>query len=258
MLEVLVVLAFLVFFPPVRAAELVAGERAHRDGFRDVQQVPRLDGVLEVGVERPGLVRDVDVLVAFAGVLDVGKCLLQAPFLPEHVDVLRHRLLEVRAHVGVVDAVLAFEQRLDALAFLLGGSFDDRFRVAIGVLDGAAVRGGLRRARFADGDAEVLALGVRVGAGLNLRLGHVRARGVPAGARAEHEQFGERVPAEAVAAVEAHTRTLAGRVEAVDARLAVLVDLDAAHRVVLAGLDRHRFLEAVDAFEVAREVEDVL
>ncbi|CDK40183.1 hypothetical protein BN903_93 [Halorubrum sp. AJ67] len=81
---------------------------------------------------------------------------------------------------------------------------------------------------------------------------------MPAGALPEDDELRQRVAAEAVRAVDRRTGALAGRVQPVDDGLAVLVRLDAAHRVVLAGLDRHRLREPVRALEVLREVEDVL
>jgi len=81
---------------------------------------------------------------------------------------------------------------------------------------------------------------------------------VATGALAEDDQFRKGVAAESVPSVDGDTGALAGGVEAVDAALSVLVDLDAAHRIVLAGLDRHRLDEAVDSLEVLREVQNVL
>src|SRR6202022_1598243 len=63
--------------------------------------------------------------------------------------------------------------------------------------------------------------------------------------------------AQPVAAVDRHASNLAGGVQAGDRRLAVDVGLDAAHDVVVAGLDVDRLAGDVNAGEVAAEVDDL-
>src|SRR6056297_336734 len=108
-LEPLLVLALLVLLAPVGAAELVAGERAERDGLTEVDEVLHLDGVDEVRVERARGVVDVDVLVLLADLADVLQCLLQALLVAEDVDVLGHRLLKLLADLGLLDAFVLLE-----------------------------------------------------------------------------------------------------------------------------------------------------
>ena len=81
--------------------------------------------------------------------------------------------------------------------------------------------------------------------------------GVGAGAAAEDQRVEQRVGAEPVAAVDRDAGGLAGRVEAGDVGAAVDVGLDAAHRVVVAGLDVDRFAGDVDAGEVAADEDDL-
>src|SRR6185295_9204146 len=89
-------------------------------------------------------------------------------------------------------------------------------------------------------------------------VGPLRPRGgVGAGAAAEDQRVEQRVGAEAVAAVDRDAGGLAGGVEAGDVGAAVDVGLDAAHRVVVAGLDVDRFAGDVDAGEVAADQDDL-
>ena len=81
--------------------------------------------------------------------------------------------------------------------------------------------------------------------------------GVGARAAAEHERVEQRVRAQPVAAVHGHAGALARRVEAGDLGLAVHVGLDAAHDVVVTGLDVDRLARDVDAGEVAPDVDDL-
>ncbi len=134
-----------------------------------------------------------------------------------------------------------------------------------------------RRRQLAADVGRVLAL-VPVAQGLELagdpfvragrRLGHRGAAHVvghgPAGAVAEDEQVDQRVGAQAVGAVDAHARALAGRVEArhdgvggVDHDAAVDVRGHPAHGVVGRGLDGHRLGQRLDALVDAGEVGDV-
>ena len=86
-------------------------------------------------------------------------------------------------------------------------------------------------------------------------LGHLG--GVGAGAAAEDQGVQQRVGAQAVAAVHRHAGALAGGVEAGHLGLAVHVGLDAAHHVVVAGLDVDGLLGDVRAREVAAHVHDL-
>ena len=81
--------------------------------------------------------------------------------------------------------------------------------------------------------------------------------GVLAGAGAEDQGVEQGVGAEAVAAVDRDAGALAGRVEAGHVGGAVDVGLDAAHRVVVAGLDVDRLPGDVDAGEVAADEDDL-
>ena len=80
---------------------------------------------------------------------------------------------------------------------------------------------------------------------------------VLAGAAAEDQRVEQRVGAEPVAAVDGDAGALAGGVEARDLGRAVDVGLDAAHRVVVAGLDVDRLAGDVDAGEVAADEHDL-
>ena len=120
------------------------------------------------------------------------------------------------------------------------------------------------------GDAPALAALAADDVGdLLLLVGEDRARGdaevgplgavgrVLAGAAAEDERVEEGVGAQAVAAVDRDAGALAGGVEAGDVGGAVDVGLDAAHRVVVAGLDVDGLLGDVDAGEVAADEDDL-
>ena len=256
MLEPAVVLPLLVFLSPVGAPELLAGQGPERDGFGYLDEVSGLDGVDEVGVERPGGVRDGDVLVPLAALPDDLEGPLEALLVAEDVDVFGHGLLQVCPDFGVVGAV-ALEHVGDAGPLGFDGVFDDSVgfdHVAVGGDVAARVDGtGVDRrveTRF------VLAAGG--GTGRHLGGAEVRAGGVSARPGPEDDEFRQGVAAQPVRAVDGRTRTLAGGVQPAHAGFAVLVGLDAAHVVVLAGLDRHRLLDGVDALEVLREVDDVL
>ena len=77
-----------------------------------------------------------------------------------------------------------------------------------------------------------------------------------AGAAAEDDRLEQRVAAQAVGAVHAHAGALAGGVEPGQLGAPSHVGVDAAHGVVLAGHDRHRLGDRVDALEVDGEVAD--
>ena len=80
---------------------------------------------------------------------------------------------------------------------------------------------------------------------------------VLAAAAAEDQRVEQRVGAEPVAAVDRDACHLAGRVEAGHVGPAPDVGLDAAHRVVVAGLDVDRLTGDVDAGEVAADEDDL-
>ncbi len=84
-----------------------------------------------------------------------------------------------------------------------------------------------------------------------------RVGAVLAGAAAEDQRVEQRVGAEAVAAVHGDAGDLASRVEAGNLGGAVGVGADAAHRVVVAGLDVDRLAGDVDSGEVAADQHDL-
>ena len=94
-------------------------------------------------------------------------------------------------------------------------------------------------------------------AGCGHRHAACHLSGVGAGAAAEDQRVEQGVRAEAVAAVHRHAGAFAGGVEARDVGLALDVGLDAAHHVVVAGLDVYRLGGDVRAGEVAAHVHDL-
>jgi hypothetical protein len=99
---------------------------------------------------------------------------------------------------------------------------------------------------------------------LDDRPGDVRLRdaerdlgGMDTRAAAEDERVEQRVRAQAVTPVDRDACHFAGGVEAVHVGVAVHVGLDAAHDVVIAGLDVDRLARDVDAGEVAADVDDL-
>src|SRR5262249_43591587 len=106
------------------------------------------------------------------------------------------------------------------------------------------------------GDAPLLVIEQSVG---DVRLvpafgpiGRVHAR-----AAAEDQRVEQRIRAEPVAAVDRDAGDLPGRVEAGDGGAALVVRLDATHRVVVAGLDVDRLLGDVDPGEVPADQDDL-
>jgi len=132
-------------------------------------------------------------LYCLSRLVEVAKRLLEPTLLAEHVDVRGHRLLDLRAGLGVV-ATLPREQFLNAVF----GALNFRFEHAIGVRRHRAAvgRGGILPAGLADLDLELVVGGLPLAvlAGRDLGLAHLLAGRVTPGALPEDDEPGRALP----------------------------------------------------------------
>ena len=202
----------------VRAAALVAFQRAEDDGLSAVQHEAELQREDQVGVEDLALVVYDDLVVPGAQFVEIVECGPHPFVITEDGEVSVHRLAEIASDGAEELAATVAGKNVPNLCYV----DVSRVVVDVGVLLGPDVVGG-----------------------------------VLAGTSTEDEGVEERVRAEAVAAVDADTGRLARSVEAGHVREAVDIGLDAAHLVVHSGTYGDRLVGHVGVGEVDAKLADL-
>ncbi len=213
MLEPLGVVAGRIVGAEMRTAAFPPRQGPLGDDLRDVEQPLQLQRLEDLEIERSRRRAAADRGILLAQAANLPGRLGDGAFVAKNADFLRQHGSQRFPQVVVRHGIAAAEHAFELRRL------QREMPAQHGLL-------GLER--------EVAAAGVDV-------FGHQAA---------EDQRVEQGISAQPVGAMHAHAGTLAGGVEIVDRRAAADVRVDAAHGIVLAGLDRYRFLDRIEPGEV--------